>query len=137
MNRKPSRDGRRSFLARGGALTTAAMTGPITAQGARAAAENVPPEVPAWMRTLGRPILSPAYGQPSDFEKDVVRRSSGISVTDTAAWSFTPLQDLHGIITPNGLVFERHHAGVPAIDPQQHRLLHARVGGAAARIHHG
>ena len=35
----------------------------------------------------------------------------------------TPLQDLHGIITPNGLHFERHHAGVPTIDPTQHRLM--------------
>ena len=35
----------------------------------------------------------------------------------------TPLQDLHGIITPNGLHFERHHAGVPAVDPDQHRLI--------------
>ena len=41
----------------------------------------------------------------------------------TAASSCTPLQDLHGIITPNGLHFERHHAGVPAIDPDAHRLL--------------
>jgi sulfane dehydrogenase subunit SoxC len=34
-----------------------------------------------------------------------------------------PLQDLDGIITPNGLFYERHHAGVPAIDPAQHRLM--------------
>jgi sulfane dehydrogenase subunit SoxC len=37
--------------------------------------------------------------------------------------SFSPLQDLHGIITPNGLFFERHHAGRPDIDPDQHRLM--------------
>ena len=35
----------------------------------------------------------------------------------------TPLQDLRGTITPNGLFFERHHAGVPIIDPQDHRLM--------------
>ncbi|KAF1049169.1 MAG: putative protein-methionine-sulfoxide reductase subunit YedZ1 [Xylophilus sp.] len=35
----------------------------------------------------------------------------------------TPIQDLDGIITPNGLFYERHHAGIPAIDPAQHRLL--------------
>ncbi len=28
-----------------------------------------------------------------------------------------------GIITPSGLHFERHHAGVPAIDPAKHELL--------------
>ena len=48
--------------------------------------------------------------------------------TNTAASSMTPWQNLHGIITPNGLHFERHHAGVPAIDPDQHRLvLHGLV----------
>jgi sulfane dehydrogenase subunit SoxC len=33
------------------------------------------------------------------------------------------LQALYGVITPNGLHFERHHSGVPAIDPQRHHLL--------------
>src|SRR5258707_13354725 len=37
--------------------------------------------------------------------------------------SLTPLQDLYGIITPSDLHFERHHAGVPAIDPQRYELL--------------
>jgi len=36
--------------------------------------------------------------------------------------SRTPLEHLEGTITPNGLVFERHHSGVPAIDPERHRL---------------
>jgi sulfane dehydrogenase subunit SoxC len=35
---------------------------------------------------------------------------------------------LHGTITPNGLVFERHHAGFPSIPPQDHHLmLHGMV----------
>ena len=29
----------------------------------------------------------------------------------------------HGIVTPNGLIFERHHAGIPDIDPATHRLV--------------
>jgi sulfane dehydrogenase subunit SoxC len=37
--------------------------------------------------------------------------------------STSPLQDLHGIIVPSDLHFERHHAGVPAIDPERYRLL--------------
>jgi sulfane dehydrogenase subunit SoxC len=37
--------------------------------------------------------------------------------------STTPLQDLQGIVTPSALHFERHHNGVPAIDPAHHRLL--------------
>ncbi|MFW2853292.1 sulfite dehydrogenase [Sphingomonas sp. TX0543] len=37
--------------------------------------------------------------------------------------SRTPLQLLKGTITPNGLHFERHHNGIPAIDPAAHELL--------------
>ena len=43
--------------------------------------------------------------------------------TPTATSSRTPLQDLHGTITPADLHFERHHAGVPAVDPRTYRLL--------------
>ena len=34
--------------------------------------------------------------------------------------SNTPLQDLEGIITPADLHFERHHAGIPQIDPERY-----------------
>jgi len=37
--------------------------------------------------------------------------------------SLTPLQDLSGTLTPADLHFERHHAGVPLIDPAKHTLL--------------
>lgn len=37
--------------------------------------------------------------------------------------SFSPLHQLTGTITPNDLVFERHHSGVPAIDPSRYELL--------------
>jgi len=84
---------------------------------------NLPPNVPPWTTQQGAPILSPAYGVPSPFEHEVVRRARAKTRTSTAASSCTPLQDLHGIITPNGLHFERHHAGVPVIDPDAHRLL--------------
>jgi sulfane dehydrogenase subunit SoxC len=34
-----------------------------------------------------------------------------------------PLESLHGTITPSGLHGERHHAGVPVIDPAKHKLV--------------
>ena len=37
--------------------------------------------------------------------------------------SRTPLQELRGTITPADLHFERHHGGVPAIDPDRYELL--------------
>lgn len=86
-------------------------------------AKNLPPNVPEWMRHPGRPILSPPYGVPSPYERDVVRRARIHFAFPGAADSLTPLQDLHGVITPNGLHYERHHAGVPDIDPAAHRLI--------------
>jgi sulfane dehydrogenase subunit SoxC len=42
--------------------------------------------------------------------------------------SRTPLQDLHGTITPSDLHYERHHAGVAVVDPQAYRLtVHGMV----------
>ena len=58
------------------------------------------------------------------FEAHVKRRTVDWLTADRiAAISFTPLGDLKGIITPSGVVFERYHAGTPAIDPNQHRLM--------------
>jgi sulfane dehydrogenase subunit SoxC len=37
--------------------------------------------------------------------------------------SRTPLQDLDGTITPSDLHYERHHAGVPVVDPNTYQLL--------------
>ena len=37
--------------------------------------------------------------------------------------SRTPLQDLHGTITPSDLHFERHHGGIPEVDPTTYQLM--------------
>lgn len=37
--------------------------------------------------------------------------------------ALSPLQDVSGTITPSDLFFERHHAGVPLIDPGKWKLL--------------
>lgn len=48
---------------------------------------------------------------------------------ETVGNSLSPLQELTGTITPADLHFERHHAGVPLIDPARHTLLiHGLVG---------
>jgi sulfane dehydrogenase subunit SoxC len=61
---------------------------------------------------------------PSKYEANVRRRESpGLTRTPHSSVSFTPLQSLFGIITPSALHFERHHAGVPEVDPHQHRLM--------------
>jgi len=37
--------------------------------------------------------------------------------------SRSPLQEFYGTITPSDLHFERHHGGVPTIDPEKYELL--------------
>ncbi|GAA4337022.1 sulfite dehydrogenase [Pigmentiphaga soli] len=121
---------RRRFLAQGGALATTALASLVPGEGAAAqntpapaaGAANLPPNVPEWERSLGAPTASP-YGMPSKFEKDAIRRLYPGLTEPMSAYSTSPLQELDGSITPNGLFYERHHAGVPQIDPAQHRLM--------------
>ncbi len=117
---------RRDFLRQSALLATSALgVRAIAAPGSVSAprSENLPPNTPRWMKVQGEPVLSAPYGVPSRYEADVIRRATNITPTLWSSWSFTPLQDLHGIITPNGLVFERHHAGTPDINPDEHRLM--------------
>jgi len=116
---------RRSFLKKAAALTGGAAVAPLVmAQGSAAGAANLPPNVPAWSRQLGSGVLTNPYGVPSKYEAHVVRRTVPWLTADAvSSISFTPLQDLKGIITPNGLVFERYHAGVPEVNPAEHRLV--------------
>jgi sulfane dehydrogenase subunit SoxC len=118
---------RRKFLREGGTLVGGAViAGSLAGSEALAANEspdNLPPNVPEWMKTPGDPMGSQLYGMPSRFEKDVIKNIPTNLSQYLSASGRTPLQDLDGIITPNGLFYERHHGGVPAIDPSQHRLM--------------
>lgn len=78
-------------------------------------------EEPPWMKTPGEPFTN--YGRPSPHEKEAIRWISANFGAPGNGISWTPLHKLEGIVTPNGLHFERHHNGVPQIDPHQHRLL--------------
>ena len=89
-----------------------------------AADENQPPVDPAsppWMHEPGAPFS--IYGTPSKYEDQVVRFPTANRTVAGNGVSWTPLHKLEGIITPSGLHFERHHNGVPQIDPAQHKLL--------------
>jgi len=70
-------------------------------------------------RKLGEP-LGP-YGERSPFEKAVRWRRE--SKTPETGSSFSPLHDSVGMVTPSSLHYERHHSGIPAIDPAAHRLI--------------
>jgi sulfane dehydrogenase subunit SoxC len=100
-NLKSQRIDRRKFIALGAASLGATALRPVAA------------------RELGDPRRT--YGDRSPFEKAV--RTFGASSTPGTGSSRTPLQDLYGTITPSSLHFERHHSGVPKIDPNAHELL--------------
>lgn len=117
---------RRAFLGK------AALAGASAALAGKAVAQAGPPgtpdplitEVQDWNRTLGPGVDAAPYGKPSKFEAHVVRRNVPWLTADTASSiNFTPLHELDGIVTPNGVCFERHHAGVAEIDPAKHRLM--------------
>jgi len=120
---------RRDFLIKSGTVIGAAAFALSDSALANAETTNIAPldpnlplEVPQWSRSLGTPTASP-YGKPSTFETKAVRNLyPGLKET-MSAYSTSPLQELDGIITPNGLFYERHHAGVPQIDPAEHRLV--------------
>ncbi len=85
---------------------------------------NLPPNVPEWTSELGEGVDANPYGMPSEFEKNVIRRNvEWLTASTESSVNFTPIQDLEGIVTPNGLCFERHHGGVSVINPKDYRLM--------------
>ncbi len=76
---------------------------------------------PPWMRRPGVPFTH--YGTPSPHEARVIRWIAANAAVPGNGVSWCPLHDLEGTITPAGLHFERHHNGVPEIDPAQHKLI--------------
>jgi sulfane dehydrogenase subunit SoxC len=95
---------RRAILA--GAAGAVALGKTAGAQGPRA------PSDPSKAR--GRPSSTVGQRAPTEKPKRIARSANSSS---------TPHQDLYGTITPSDLHFERHHAGVPEIDPQNYSLL--------------
>src|SRR6201981_80708 len=94
----------------------------LMAGAARHADAVEPPNVPPSMKVPGAGMSE--YGSPAKHESKVTRTfiRSQPGTTGSGA-SRTPLESLEGMITPSGLHFERHHNGVPDIDPAQHQLL--------------
>ena len=104
---------RRLFLKRGLLFSTATALSP------QLLANEL--EQPEWMQKPGEPFSN--YGQPSPYERETIRWTMENSMANGNGVSWTPLQDLQGIVTPSGLHFERHHNGVPQINPKRHKLL--------------
>lgn len=100
---------RRSFVG-GGSIAIAALPAAVTAEE---------------IRVLG--AARREYGERSQFERSG-RQFPSASSTPMTGSSRSPLQQQFGIITPSALHFERHHSGVPTIDPAIHELaIHGLV----------
>nr|WP_297355666.1 sulfite dehydrogenase [uncultured Caldimonas sp.] len=114
--------GRRGFLRQAFAAASAVVAGGAAAQSA--AGDTNILQLPEHSMALGQAVAARGYGQPSKYEANLQRRESpGLTRVSQASVSFCPLQGLFGIITPNGLHFERHHQGWWDIDPSKHRLM--------------
>ena len=95
----------------------AAIAAGIPARAIAQAVAPPPPTTATPARLMGAPTS--AVGTRSPFAAAAGRTPVGSPVGS----SLTPLHSLSGTITPSDLHFERHHAGVPAIDPAVHRLV--------------
>ncbi len=132
VNDTPRSPARRDLIAGAAGAMGAAALSTLPALGlaqkaaavAPAAAAPPPPVVPADpTKVIGTPTS--AVGQRSPFVKP-----SRTPTGDVQGSSLTPHGSLTGTITPADLHFERHHAGVPLIDPERHALT---VHGLVAR----
>jgi len=109
-------------------LRNALFTAGIAAAGGGVvqADDSVGANAPEWMKTPGRPFSG--YGVPSKWQEKVQRIFTIAPGRAGTGVSRTPLHLLEGTITPAGLHFERHHNGVPDIDPAKHELfIHGMV----------
>jgi len=109
---------RRALLGRGMMIAGAMGTG-LGGSSAAAGAEPLTEE--PWSLEFGD--RTPPYQVPSKFEAKVVRTLSNPKHELRNSHSRTPHHLLEGTTTPNGLHFTINHGGIPAIDPDKHRLV--------------
>ncbi len=118
--------GRRDFLREAFLSALAGVAGATNMASAAETPQGDPNilTLPEHSKSLGQPVALTGYGSPSAYEKNLQRRESpGLTRVSAASVSFAPLQGFFGIITPNGLHFERHHQGWWDIDPTKHRFM--------------
>ncbi len=107
----------------GGALLS--RVGTLDAQGAPSRVAAAPPAAPApaGAGVLADPTKMPGFPTSARGSRSPFVSPARTPVGEIAGSSLTPLQDMEGTITPSDLHFERHHAGVPTLDPSRHTLV--------------
>ena len=112
-------------------LGAAGAAGALGAAGAGGLAAGLAEEdTPAAAELEGAPVLQETVPEdPTKVQGRLPNELGGRSPFEaprrdpSPTSSRTPLQELHGIITPSDLHFERHHAGVAVVDPERYSLL--------------
>ncbi len=121
-NKKVSVSSRRGFFKK---IAASAVAATAVAPVALSAKDDALLKEPEWGKKLGDPVNKHLYGMPSPYEHNVIRRTHELLSSGDfyASVAMCPVHELEGIITPNGLFFNRCHGGVAQIDPNEHRLL--------------
>jgi sulfane dehydrogenase subunit SoxC len=117
---------RRTLLATAGvAAGTAALATLIPDLAAQAPQKAPAPTSPA---VPDDPSAVPGMGSEALNSRSRFEHPGQAPTNVTTGSSFSPLHDLNGTITPSDLVFQRHHNGIPTIDPSRHTLtIHGLV----------
>ncbi|PID47835.1 MAG: sulfite dehydrogenase [Proteobacteria bacterium] len=120
----PQNQSRRQFFKKTTALSALAAAG-VLAPVVTKADDKAIMEHPSWGQKWGWPVTEKLYGSPSVYEHNVTRRYTKLLASGNyrASIAVSPIQDLSGIITPNGLFFSRCHGGIAQIDPNEYRLM--------------
>jgi sulfane dehydrogenase subunit SoxC len=129
LTENATEEAKKTGISRRDLLATAAtgLGALMVADNARGAKEVAAPAPAQQAEVSGeqRRLIS-ELGERSPYEGP--RRLVGNVLPSSA--SKTPLQDLDGIITPSDLHYERHHSGIPTVDPDKYRL---RIDGLVER----
>lgn len=110
---------RRAVVRSGALLTGAALGAPVIRAVAQATAPVAQTDV-----LIAPPDATKVPGQPSQVlgERSPFERPQLTPTGITSGSSWTPHQALHGSLTPSDLHFQRHHNGIPGIDPTRYSL---------------
>ncbi|HHB95228.1 MAG TPA: sulfite dehydrogenase [Campylobacterales bacterium] len=118
---------RRNFFKRAAVYSASAVaaTSVLSPVKLNAADDPAIVEEKPWGTKLGDPVTKNLYGMPSEYEHNNSRRYTKLlsSGNYQASIAMCPIHESMGIVTPNGLFFNRDHGGVAHIDPNQHRLM--------------
>lgn len=118
---------RRQLLAGGAVLAGGAIASRLTGQAAQKPAATSPaptPPPPPPVRPVAPPDAALIPGAPSGplGLRSPYENPALAPVGVTTGSTLTPLQALQGTITPSDLHFQRHHNGIPLIDPDRWSL---------------